>query len=64
MCERERKCDDDEEEPDSDEADSESDEAQFEVDRFDPVNRNNNGIQRGSSDGGGGKETSGRICIS
>ena len=62
MCERERKCDDDEEEPDSDEADS--DEAQFEVDRFDPVNRNNNGIQRGSSDGSGGKETSGRICIS
>ena len=58
MCERERKCDDDEEE----ETGSDDDEAQFDVDHFDPVNRNNNGIQKGTSDGGGGTETSGRIC--
>ena len=48
MCERKEKCQEGEE----DESDSD-DEGQFDVDHFDSVNRNRNGIERGSSDTGG-----------
>ena len=57
VCERIGRC----EEGDNDESDSSEGEGEgrFDVDHFDPVNRNRNGIERGSS--GGGADSLGKI---
>ena len=46
VCERIGRC---EEGDDEDESDSDEEEGRFAVDHFDPVNRNRNGIERGSN---------------
>ena len=62
MCERIRSCK--EEEEDEEATDSDEEEGRFDVDHFAPVDRNRNGIERGSSGGDdGGADSLGQFLI-